>query len=669
MSPYRERRSKWTTFALSFPFVRTVSIWFLNNVRPPYQLTLARFGRKRTNLFLCFSLTILILLSFKLLHSTASVESWHWKPSFLGSRSTLVYQREDIQKMWQWEIVSGHYPSRKEIPEEIGLTQIVDNPALPPKNDRWKAQPPSSKPIVTITNGVGSKRLYLDMQRQEHNIAYPPRPVPGSVIDLDVVKHHCDYHHKKYVRDCLEVLRVGAGLDYGRLRRVSMDDWKYIYLETDRLQNKHSRFNDGVILGEAITNDSSPYVSRNSDTPLIRLPEPMRYRTSADLESPCDPDHHRIFHMFWTGPFTDKPYLAIISFLYTQNTGLHVDVYPTEKATCRPQLWLWVNPGPADSVHGASTAEAMLELVKSSPWVSPFLHPRFRDVIHFKLWDTTDQLDSLEEIRNEWRSLNSLFESNGVVVKAKHDGDGAQKGESVSKDTYDKLSVVLSDLVRFVLCHRYGGIYLDMDILFLRDWEELWGWKGAFAYAWSGMSRYNTAVLHMSKGSALGTFLLRTAIKHDLDLHPETITQYLRDAYSRDLLYSIPDALFDPAWLNTDHYQRRRPPQPYFTHFREFFDTPESENAGPLALGFDGFFKGAYAYHYHNFWWKPFDPTRNWPDLGPRFEEGERKARSGTSDQENLDLRDLDWSAVLKRTFESYIRGERPNMYGEWLKW
>ena len=33
------------------------------------------------------------------------------------------------------------------------------------------------------------------------------------------------------------------------------------------------------------------------------------------------------------------------------------------------------------------------------------------------------------------------------------------------------------------------------------------------------------------------------------------------------------------------------------------------------------------------------------------------------------DKRDLDWAAVLKRTFESYIRGERANMYGEWLVW
>lgn len=33
------------------------------------------------------------------------------------------------------------------------------------------------------------------------------------------------------------------------------------------------------------------------------------------------------------------------------------------------------------------------------------------------------------------------------------------------------------------------------------------------------------------------------------------------------------------------------------------------------------------------------------------------------------DKRDLDWAAVLKRTFEAYIRGERPSMYGEWIRW
>jgi WD repeat and SOF domain-containing protein 1 len=79
--------------------------------------------------------------------------------------------------------------------------------------------------------------------------------------------------------------------------------------------------------------------------------------------------------------------------------------------------------------------------------------------------------------------------------------------------------------------------------------------------------------------------------------------------------------------------------------------------------------------------WKPFDPSRNWPDLGHQFITGERAARAvhnttgttpvtdGGDDKVEHDKRDLDWSAVLKRTFESYIRGERPNIYGEWIHW
>jgi DDB1- and CUL4-associated factor 13 len=78
--------------------------------------------------------------------------------------------------------------------------------------------------------------------------------------------------------------------------------------------------------------------------------------------------------------------------------------------------------------------------------------------------------------------------------------------------------------------------------------------------------------------------------------------------------------------------------------------------------------------------WKPFDPTRNFPDLGPRFIDGERIARLINATAPNAtieeplekvteDKRDLDWATVLKRTFEAYVRGESPNMYGEWLQW
>ena len=41
------------------------------------------------------------------------------------------------------------------------------------------------------------------------------------------------------------------------------------------------------------------------------------------------------------------------------------------------------------------------------------------------------------------------------------------------------------------------------------------------------------------------------------------------------------------------------------------------------------------------------------------------------SDAEDVlsDKRDLGWATVMKRTFEAYIRGEQPNMYGEWIIW
>lgn len=40
--------------------------------------------------------------------------------------------------------------------------------------------------------------------------------------------------------------------------------------------------------------------------------------------------------------------------------------------------------------------------------------------------------------------------------------------------------------------------------------------------------------------------------------------------------------------------------------FANFFDTPAIANAAPQAFGFNGFFKGAYSYHFHNFWYALF---------------------------------------------------------------
>ncbi|KAJ7130202.1 hypothetical protein C8R44DRAFT_665278 [Mycena epipterygia] len=718
----------------------------VRNRRLRVLLPSVRLRRQRGPLLVCFACMAVVLTVVLVSRSFGRTDWEPWPPNSPEEPSTLVFRREDLQRIWGWEIASGHFPSRHSIPKQIGLSQPPLNPALPSKPRKIvpsRYRPPSTVVVSTDTDtlGVGPKRLYLDIQSTPPHVSYPPRPVPGSVADLDVVMKHCDFSQGKYVRDCLEVLRVGAGLDNGqRTRRGAIDDWRYIYTEEANSTTSESPQEDPLqppIYRPAVAAEVG---QRNNDPDAglapkhgakwesaVSLPPPLTHRPAASLPEPCDPENPRVFHMFWTGPFTDKPYLALLSFLFTQNTGLHEAHDAPAPKVCRPQFWMWINPGPAAAIPNPNAMHDMFSQLKQSPWASPFLHPRFKDVIRFRLWNTTEQLDGVPEIRNEWRELReTLFNSGGQVISVPEEeeqeeaetvaddanatvaahpakttdaGDMLHRTGSKSSDEYDRLSVILSDMARFVLCHRFGGVYIDADTLLLRDWEELFGWKGAFAYRWSRLEKYNTAVLRMHRGSALGTFLFRTALRNGLDFHPMTVSRYTADAHLEGLLLRLPDALFDGAWLNTEFYQQDRPPQPYFTEFGDFFDTPEQDSAAPQALGFDGFFKGSYSYHFHNFWWKPFDPARNWPDLGPQFVAGEKAARRAlreanaqaplvlpTKDAEDADAdadadaaddkdsvendkRDLDWAAVLKRTFEAYIRGERANMYGEWLVW
>ncbi|KAF5337269.1 hypothetical protein D9611_003102 [Ephemerocybe angulata] len=719
----------WFTVAVPLPGLRRRLRIFLPNVRQIHLSSMARFGRKRGSLLFALGLFLACFLVFAIGKRFGTPEK-QW-PSFTDSRRTLVYKREDLQRIWEWEVSSGHYPSRHPIPSEVRLRKHIENPSLPLQRPNLTPEQDS----ITSTHGEGPRRVYFARTQEPPNTAYPPRPVPGSVADLDMVMEHCDFTEHKYVRDCLEVLRVGAGLDNGkRMRRSKLDDWKYIYIEQPNNGTQHygRAFDDGTAQfpSDQPERDDGLVKRKGVDweAPPVQLPPVAAYKPYYTLQDPCDPESIKVFHMFWTGPFTDKPYAAILSFLYTQNLGLHKGA-EKQKNVCRPQMWMWISPGPAASVVNPNALGQMYDELKNSPWASPFLHPKFKDVVKFKLWNTTEQLDSIEELKDEWRGRN-LFNSDGwepVVAKEEKAQDqggstmddtasARQKEEdelvklagSKSSATYDRLSVILSDMARFILLHRYGGIYLDADTLFLRDWEELWNWKGAFTYRWSRLPRYNTAVLKMNKNSALGKFLFRTALKNNLDFHPSKVTVYTREAFVEPLLLRLPDALFDSAWLNTEDYQMDRPPQPFFTRFEDFFETPITQSGAPQALGFDGFFKGAFSYHYHNCWWKPFDPARNWPDLGPRFSAAEQKARAelkgklssngkghvnaatvktkggytqaggeshahvyedGHGDSLDDDQLDLSWATVMKRTFEAYVRGEIPNMYGEWLDW
>lgn len=395
------------------------------------------------------------------------------------------------------------------------------------------------------------------------------------------------------------------------MRRASTDHWRHLFVEGTDVDPKRrsTSIYEKPTRPDADSNAGLEFSRKALREPQFIFRDPVPAKPYSLLTGgPCDPDHPRIFHIFWAGPFTDKPYIALLSFLFTQNLGLDkAPGTPAPPNLCRPQMWVWINPGPAAAVPNPRAVRDMYNALAGNPWSAPFLHPRFEEAIKFKLWNTTEQLDGIPEIKAEWRKLGSLFNAGGNVYKvpaaetteekttssssldetaSMPDGANAtatktsnipdepkRKGGlydrlgSNSESEYDRMSVILSDMARFVLCHRFGGTYLDADTIFLRDWEELWGWKGAFAYRWSRLEKYNTAVLRMHKNSALGSWLFRTALKNDFDFHPMTVSNYAREAYMDDLLQRLPDALFDPAWLNVENYQADRPAFPYFNEY------------------------------------------------------------------------------------------------------
>jgi WD repeat and SOF domain-containing protein 1 len=181
---------------------------------------------------------------------------------------------------------------------------------------------------------------------------------------------------------------------------------------------------------------------------------------------------------------------------------------------------------------------------------------------------------------------------------------------------------------------------------------------------------------------------LRTALLNwsESAFHPHSVWQYLSKTKPglEKLLLRLPDAMFDPAWLNTEYFQRDRPPSPYFKSFDgrfglrqrlrlslqiDFFKRPDRSPASKGTAS-EGFFAGSYAYHYHNNWcvlrsgsaeidcaaadrrWTPFDPARDFPDMAPR------EVVPGAVEETPR----WSWAAALKREWEGFLRGQLPNM-------
>jgi hypothetical protein len=141
------------------------------------------------------------------------------------------------------------------------------------------------------------------------------------------------------------------------------------------------------------------------------------------------------------------------------------------------------------------------------------------------------------------------------------------------------------DFLRFKLVAEHGGIYFDMDTVFLRDLHPLTGIE--FLYQWSDQRCATSAIMKVPEETAAA--LLARA--HEIgDAYPMRLLRY-SDETDRAVTANVtvlPSFVFDPCWIARDR------------HTYSFDDFFTREVRRPVSI--EAAFPGSYAYQWHNLW-------------------------------------------------------------------
>jgi|SRR5829696_799759 len=268
----------------------------------------------------------------------------------------------------------------------------------------------------------------------------------------------------------------------------------------------------------------------------------LRYLREAETSNQGWPGGER-FHLYWSGPFSPKQAFAVKSVLATQDVG-------------RGDVWLWL-----DAHNGYIDHDR-------NPVLAPLLP-------HLSV-----------------RPFDPVAECRGTPLEG-------------NPELYEGVTpTALSDLVRVVALYKHGGIYLDIDMMLLRDLGELVGEPfGAeeFCYRWSDRPHANHAVLRLRRGSGTAHAILERCVE-ERSCDPRSVLGF--DGNENLDVTVLPCAAFDPLWLHADGKDAftGAPFDGFEGFFRKFgwrFRPSRSIHS------YRDFFPGAFAFHWHNQWDAP----------------------------------------------------------------
>lgn len=244
------------------------------------------------------------------------------------------------------------------------------------------------------------------------------------------------------------------------------------------------------------------------------------------------------YHVYWTGPATWRVELFIKSYFYTQNIPC-------------ARLWVWLD--------GDREPQAIDKMLNHDPLFEKFLPFVERGDITLKLWKfpsriplpTGDNTDGVGYYKTPGKP-NSKGES--IVADGLIRDANDQEWLVLTEKQMTFLPVAVSDAVRFVVLHMYGGAYFDMDVIMLRDMRPLTiGDDHSFAERWGGHASpgdYNTAIMSLSANSSLSSYLLRGGVRMGMNFHPRVIgVMAVKDGRNQEFKM-LETSAFDPIWTD-----------------------------------------------------------------------------------------------------------------------
>lgn len=358
------------------------------------------------------------------------------------------------------------------------------------------------------------------------------------------------------------------------------------------------------------------------------------------------------YHTYWTGPATWRVEFFIKGYLHTQNLACS-------------RLYLWLDT----DAHPFAVPDMMRD-----PIFAKFLLLVERGDIILKEWKFPSRIPLPKSPENvEPRYIDATPDPvTGVTVI----GDGVIREADGSEwvvltpRQLTFLPVAVSDAVRFIVLHLWGGLYCDMDVLMLRDMRPiLLPPEHAFAERWAVHTHpgdYNTAVMSLSANSSLSSYLLRGGVRMGINFHPRIIGRMAWKDGRNEEFAMFETGLFDPIWGEFNWGREGRCSIPCLRDYnaafmgevgyvknsgeweswdgeqlkeilprekREFVlrGLPRLEEREKYDISLDlyppnnrtmaNFFRGAYTYHIHNQWKKHPQPN-SWLDVVMKAHDG-----------------------------------------------